>query len=59
MIDTLPNRLTLLAAQVIPSNFQIRGMHTIIRDVTTSTQDFIFYSDRLLRLVRASCQTPV
>jgi len=37
--------------QVIPSNFQIRGMHTIIRDKTTSTQDFIFYSDRLLRLV--------
>lgn len=37
--------------QVIPSNFQIRGMHTIIRDAKTSTQDFIFYSDRLLRLV--------
>jgi uracil phosphoribosyltransferase len=42
-----------LAPQVIPSNFQIRGMHTIIRDASTSTPDFVFYSDRLLRLVRA------
>jgi uridine kinase len=37
--------------QVIPSNFQIRGMHTIIRDRTTSCADFVFYADRLLRLV--------
>ena len=26
-------------------------MHTIIRDRTTSTADFVFYADRLLRLV--------
>lgn len=37
--------------EVIPSNFQIRGMHTIIRDATTDSVDFIFYADRLLRLV--------
>eukprot|EP00884_Botryococcus_braunii_P007954 jgi/Botrbrau1/1715/Bobra.116_2s0057.1 len=37
--------------QVIASNFQIRGMHTIIRDATTPTPDFVFYADRLLRLV--------
>ncbi len=37
--------------QVIPSNFQIRGMHTIIRDENTATPDFVFYADRLLRLV--------
>ena len=37
--------------EVIPSNFQIRGMHTIIRDRQTSTADYVFYSDRLLRLV--------
>ncbi len=37
--------------EVIPSNFQIRGMHTIIRDCTTQTNDFVFYADRLLRLV--------
>ncbi|KAL1566945.1 Uridine kinase-like protein 3 [Salvia divinorum] len=36
---------------VIQSTFQIRGMHTIIRDSKTSTHDFIFYSDRLIRLV--------
>ncbi|KAJ3683547.1 hypothetical protein LUZ60_013774 [Juncus effusus] len=36
---------------VITSTFQIRGMHTIIRDAKTSKHDFIFYSDRLIRLV--------
>ncbi|KAK9826746.1 hypothetical protein WJX81_004221 [Elliptochloris bilobata] len=37
--------------EVIPSNYQIRGMHTIIRDASTSKADFVFYADRLLRLV--------
>lgn len=37
--------------EVIPSNFQIRGMHTIIRDQDTGTADYVFYADRLLRLV--------
>lgn len=54
--------------EVIPSNFQIRGMHTLIRDRTTSKADFVFYADRLLRLVRPcphlscpvySCQFPL
>ena len=27
--------------QVIPSNFQIRGMHTILRDRLTSKNDFV------------------
>lgn len=39
--------------QVIPSNFQIQGMHTIIRDRNTSKNDFVFYADRLNRLVSA------
>lgn len=30
---------------------QIRGMHTLIRDRDISKHDFIFYSDRLIRLV--------
>ncbi|CAN1823043.1 Uridine/cytidine kinase UKL1, chloroplastic [Linum perenne] len=30
---------------------QIRGMHTLIRDREISKHDFIFYSDRLIRLV--------
>ena len=30
---------------------QIRGMHTIIRDRETHKADFVFYADRLLRLV--------
>ena len=67
--------------EVIPSNFQTRGMHTIVRcscaarrphlrihakghdsdvlsyaalscrDADTMTPDFVFYADRLLRLV--------
>ncbi|CAA6661549.1 unnamed protein product [Spirodela intermedia] len=36
---------------VIHSTFQIRGMHTLIRDTDTTTHDFIFYADRLIRLV--------
>ena len=38
--------------EVIPSNFQIRGMHTILRDQNTNKTDFVFIADRLLRLVR-------
>lgn len=30
---------------------QIRGMHTIIRDASTSKNDFVFFADRLSRLV--------
>ncbi|CAN0879427.1 Uridine kinase-like protein 4 [Linum grandiflorum] len=36
---------------VIQSTFQIRGMHTLIRDSQTTKHDFIFYADRLIRLV--------
>ncbi|PKA63798.1 Uridine kinase-like protein 4 [Apostasia shenzhenica] len=36
---------------VIQLTFQIRGMHTIIRDAQTTKHDFVFYSDRLIRLV--------
>eukprot|EP00270_Netrium_digitus_P013553 TRINITY_DN4517_c0_g2_i2.p1 TRINITY_DN4517_c0_g2~~TRINITY_DN4517_c0_g2_i2.p1 ORF type:complete len:489 (+),score=116.09 TRINITY_DN4517_c0_g2_i2:272-1738(+) len=36
---------------VIQSTFQIRGMHTLIRNRETTKHDFIFYSDRLIRLV--------
>jgi len=34
---------------------QIKGMHTLIRDVGTSNHDFVFYSDRLIRLVNKFC----
>tara|TARA_B110000977_G_scaffold55053_2_gene75090 strand:- start:9671 stop:11275 length:1605 start_codon:yes stop_codon:yes gene_type:complete len=36
---------------VLPPNFQIRGMHTIIRSAKCNRSDFVFYSDRLIRLV--------
>ncbi|KAJ6887428.1 uridine kinase-like protein 4 isoform X2 [Populus alba x Populus x berolinensis] len=36
---------------VIQSTFQIRGMHTLIHDSQTTKHDFVFYADRLIRLV--------
>ncbi|KAJ0667798.1 putative transferase [Helianthus annuus] len=36
---------------VIPSTFQLRGMHTLIRNAKTRKHDFVFYADRLIRLV--------
>ncbi|XVF54671.1 hypothetical protein PTKIN_Ptkin05aG0199700 [Pterospermum kingtungense] len=36
---------------VIQSTFQIRGIHTLIRDREINKHDFVFYSDRLIRLV--------
>jgi uracil phosphoribosyltransferase len=36
---------------VLKPTFQIKGLHTIIRDKTTKREDFIFYSDRLIRLL--------
>ncbi|KAL0450721.1 UNVERIFIED_CONTAM: Uridine kinase-like protein 5 [Sesamum latifolium] len=36
---------------VIQSTFQIRGMHTLVRDAKTTKHDFVFYADRLIRLV--------
>ncbi|XP_031260132.1 uridine kinase-like protein 5 isoform X2 [Pistacia vera] len=36
---------------VIFSTFQLRGMHTLIRDAKTKKHDFVFYADRLIRLV--------
>merc|ERR1712159_19811 len=36
---------------VLPPQFQIRGMHTIIRDRKVNRSDFVFYSDRIIRLV--------
>lgn len=36
---------------VIQSTFQIRGMHTLIRDQETTKHNFVFYADRLIRLV--------
>ncbi|KAI3690883.1 hypothetical protein L2E82_49095 [Cichorium intybus] len=29
-----------------------RGMHTLIRDAQTTKHDFVFYADRLIRLLR-------
>jgi len=37
--------------QLIPTTPQIRGLHTFIRNANTSRDEFIFYSNRLMRLV--------
>src|SRR5271154_5756166 len=36
---------------VIGQNDQIRELQTILRDKTTPQSDFVFYADRLIRLV--------
>lgn len=36
---------------LVPGNNQTRGMHTVIRSRHTSREDFVFYADRLIRLV--------
>lgn len=36
---------------IMPATMQTRGMHTVIRDRSTKREDFVFYADRLIRLV--------
>ncbi|CDS13428.1 hypothetical protein LRAMOSA05604 [Lichtheimia ramosa] len=36
---------------VLPTTNQIKGMHTILRDRTTSRDEFIFYAERLSTLI--------
>lgn len=36
---------------LINTSFQTKALHTIIRDKDTSKQDFVFYADRLIRIV--------
>lgn len=36
---------------VLPSTNQVRGMHTIIRNKNTDRDEFVFYSQRLMRLL--------
>jgi len=47
--DFATNRYSNLV--LMPINHQIIELQTIIRDKTTSRSDFIFYADRLIRLV--------
>ncbi len=44
-------------SRLCPAALQIRGMHTIIRDRNTHAADFVFYADRLLRLVSEAAFT--
>ena len=37
--------------KLLPCNKQVQALHTIIRDKNTSREDFVFYSDRLIRLL--------
>jgi hypothetical protein len=36
---------------ILPQTSQLRGMNTIIRDIDTSSEDFIFYFDRFAALL--------
>merc|ERR1711991_196794 len=37
--------------KLLNPNYQGKALHTIIRDKTVSRDDFVFYSNRLIRLV--------
>lgn len=37
--------------KILPATNQLKGLYTIIRDKTTPRSDFIFYSDRIIRLL--------
>eukprot|EP00736_Rhodelphis_marinus_P013549 Rmarinus@m.21421 len=37
--------------RVLHNNFQIRGLHTLIRNREISRSDFVFYTDRVIRLL--------
>lgn len=45
------NALSMPNIKVLETNGQIRELQTIIRDKNTSRSDFVFYSNRLIRLV--------
>ena len=36
---------------VLPQTKQVKALHTIIRDQNTPRDDFVFYSDRLIRML--------
>eukprot|EP00123_Amoebidium_parasiticum_P021063 comp60933_c0_seq1/m.47879 comp60933_c0_seq1/g.47879 ORF comp60933_c0_seq1/g.47879 comp60933_c0_seq1/m.47879 type:complete len:482 (-) comp60933_c0_seq1:80-1525(-) len=40
---------------ILPETKQIRGLHTIIRNIDCSREEFIFYSQRLMRLAVEHC----
>jgi hypothetical protein len=42
---------SLMLSSKVGAFLQTRGMHTLIRDKEISKHDFVFYSDRLIRLV--------
>lgn len=46
-----PNELDLPNIRIIGINDQIRELQTILRDKNTNRGDFVFYADRLIRLV--------
>lgn len=40
---------------ILPQTTQLRGMNTIIRNIDTSSEDFIFYFDRFTALLVEQC----
>jgi uridine kinase len=40
---------------VLPQTPQLRGMNTILQDIDTEAEDFIFYFDRLASLLIEQC----
>jgi uracil phosphoribosyltransferase len=51
MSDELPSLLSSRVHLVGKDSVQVKGLHTIIRDKETSRSDFVFYADRLIRVL--------
>jgi uridine kinase len=48
--EELPEELP-KTVQVLEQTNQVKGLHTIIRNTDTTRENFVFYSERLIRLL--------
>jgi uracil phosphoribosyltransferase len=51
MANTLESYKLPEQVKLLPQNSQLKGLMTIIRDKNTPRADFIFYADRIIRLL--------
>jgi hypothetical protein len=56
--EALRRHLATDLLNTLPSNAQVKVLLTIVRDRTTSREDFVFYADRLMRLCASLSFSP-
>ncbi|KII89982.1 hypothetical protein PLICRDRAFT_40168 [Plicaturopsis crispa FD-325 SS-3] len=50
-LSTPESRLEQLKLNILPQTPQVKGIYTVLRDKTTSHEDFIFFTDRLATIL--------